>query len=196
VKDHLLQMALVRYDQFPGYLVPYHLAQTAIPTNAALPITMTLSDGTTVTLCDRMVAALGLMERMRLRRQWMLQLNDDVFVVSISATKMLFCENSLTLQRFLTSFMGVYLHGNTFFNHRSLSQQATFFEALMQSGQLFRTTQAINGNLDLSEVHATLVDWNWPDSLLWDDVPLWYNLNRPVILPPAGPDDEFIEPVT
>jgi hypothetical protein len=106
----------------------------------------------------------------------MLQLSDDVFVISIGATKLLFCENSLTLQRFVTSFHGVYLHGRALFSHRSLSQQATLFEALLQSGQLFKTTTAVNGNTDLTEVHAVLVDWNWPESALVDAATVRYTL--------------------
>ena len=171
-------MALVRAAQFPFYLTPDHLEPGNLPLNPTLPITLALSDGTTVTVCDQKVAALGLMETMRQRRQWMLQLSDDVFVLSIGATKLLFCENNLTLQRFVTSFHGVYLHGKTLFSHRRLSQQATFYEALLQSGQLFRTTQAVDSNLDLSEVHAALVDWNWPESFLSDELPIRYTIEE------------------
>ena len=169
-------MAQVRADQFPHYLIPAHLEPGMIPVNATTPVTLALSDGTTVTVADRLTAALGLMETMRQRRQWMLQLSDDVFVISIGATKLLFAENNLTMQRFVTSCHGVYLHGRTLFSHRSMSQQATLHEALLQSGQLFRTTQAVNGNPDLSEVHATLVDWWWPQTSLVDEVPLRYNI--------------------
>ena len=174
-------MALVNASQFSIYLTPD--GATGAPPNATLPITLTLSDGSTVTVADQKVAALGLMEAMRERRQWMLQLSDDVFVISIGATKLLFCENSQTLQRFVTSFHGVYLHGKTLFSHRSMSQQATLFEALLQSGQLFRTTTAVSGNEDLAEVHAVLVDWNWPNSSLWDLDAIRYIL-------PEIPDDQ------
>ena len=167
-------MALVRAADFPYYLVPEGGATP--PSSATIPITLTLSDGTTVTVCDQKVAALGLMEAMRRRRQWMLQLSDDVFVISIGATKMLFCENSLTLQRFVTSFHPVYINGNTLFSHRSLSQQATLYEALLQSGQLFRTTTAIAEARDLSEVNAVLVDWQWPNTFLLNLAPIRYTL--------------------
>ena len=102
----------------------------------------------------------------------MLQLSDDVFVVSIGATKLLFFENSLTLQRFVTSFHPVYVHGTTLFSHRSMSQQATLYEALLQSGQLYKTTSAINEARDLSEVNAVLVDWQWPNTYLVNLSPL------------------------
>ena len=169
-------MALVNASQFPSYLVPDGLNPGSTPPSATLPITLTLSDGPTVTVADRMVAALGHMEAMRQRRQWMLQLSDDVFVISIGATKLLFCENSLTLQRFVTSFHGVYLHGRTLFSHRSMSQQATLFKALLQSGQLFKTTTALNGSYDMTEINAVLVGWNWPNSHLVDLVVLRYTL--------------------
>ena len=97
VVDHQYQIALVIANQFPSYLVPD--SRESVPPDATLPITLTLSDGSTVTLADMKVATLGLMEAMRQRRQWRLQLSDDVFVISIGATKLLFCENSLTLQR-------------------------------------------------------------------------------------------------
>ena len=92
------------------------------------------------------MTALALKEAMRRRRQWMIQLSDDVFAISIGATKIMFCENSLTLQRWVASFHGVYLRGSTLFSHRNMSQPATLYEALLQSGQLFTTTAAINGN--------------------------------------------------
>ena len=55
-----------------------------------------------------------------------------------------------------------------------MSQQATLYEALLQSGQLFRTTVAINGNADFSEVNAVLLDWNWPNTLLVDNLAIRY----------------------
>ena len=165
-------MALVSAAQFNQYLNPE--GTTGPSLSATIPITLTLSDGSTITVADQKVAALSLMEAMRQRRQWMLQLSDDVFAVSIGATKIMFCENSLTLQRWLTSFHGVYLNGSTLFSHRSMSQQATLYEALLQSGQPFKSTTAINGNADLGEVHAALLDWYWPTSLLLDSPAIRY----------------------
>ena len=104
----------------------------------------------------------------------MIQHSDDVFAISIGATKMMLCENSLTLQRWVASFHGVYLHGSTLFSHRNMSQQSTLYDSLLQSGQLFRTTASINGNLDLGEVNAILLDWNWPDSRLVDTPAIRY----------------------
>ena len=104
----------------------------------------------------------------------MTQVSDDVFAISSGATKLMFCENSLTLRRWVTSFHGVYLHGSTLFSHRNMSQQATLYESLLQSGQLFRTTQSIVGNADRGEVHAGLLDWNWPASLLVDSLAIRY----------------------
>jgi hypothetical protein len=166
-------MALVTSAQFSVYLNPE--GTTGPPADAAQPVVLTLSDGQSVTVADAKTTALALMEAMRQRKQWMAQLSDDVFVISIGATKLMFCENSLTLQRFVTSFHGVYLHGSTLFSHRNMSQQATLYEALLQSGQLFKTTSAINGNADLGEVNAVLLDWNWPATLLVDTPAIRYS---------------------
>jgi hypothetical protein len=165
-------MALISAAQFSNYLNPD--GTVGPPANAATPVTLALSDGNTITIADQKVTALSLMEAMRQRRQWMIQLSDDVFAISIGATKIMFCENSLTLQRWVTSFHGVYLHGSTLFSHRNMSQQATLYESLLQSGQLFRTTQSIVGNADLGEVYAVLLDWYWPASLLVDSPAIRY----------------------
>ena len=61
-------------------------------------MTLALSDGGTVRVGDQKVTAMVLMEAMRQRKQWMIQLSDDVFAISIGATKLMFCENSLTLR--------------------------------------------------------------------------------------------------
>ena len=106
-------MALISAAQFSSYLNPD--GTVGPPANAATPVTLALSDGNTITIADQKVTALSLMEAMRQRRQWMIQLSDDVFAISIGATKIMFCENSLTLQRWVTSFHGVYLHGSTLF---------------------------------------------------------------------------------
>ena len=119
-------MALLNSSNFSNYLVPD--GATGPPANASQPVVMTLSDGTAVTIADSKVTCLALLEWMRARRIWMVQLSDDVFVASIGATKLMFCENSLTLQRWVTSFHGVYLHGSTLFAHRNLSSQATLYE--------------------------------------------------------------------
>ena len=147
---------------------------TGPPANASQPVVLTLSDGSAVTIADAKTTCLALMETMRLRKQWVLQLSDDVFAISVGATKMMVCENSLVLQRWVTSLHGVYLHGSTLFSHRNMSQQSTLYDSLLQSGQLLRTTVSINGNLDLGEVHVVLLDWNWPDSRLVDSPAIRY----------------------
>ena len=65
------------------------------------------------------------------------------------------------------------------FNHRSLSQQATLYEALLASGQLFKTTTRIDEAGHLSEVNAVLVDWNWPTTWLLDVPALRYEATAP-----------------
>ena len=165
-------MALINASQVSHYLNPD--GTTGAPPSATTAVTLTLSDGSVVAIADHKTTVLALMESMRLRKQWMVQLSDDVFCVSLGATKLLICENNLTNQRFVTSFHGVYINGTTLFSHRNNSQQATLYEALLQSGQLFRTTTAINGNTDLHEAHMVLLDWYWPNSLLVDSPAIRY----------------------
>ena len=81
----LIQTALISAAHFSVYLTPD--GTTGPPANATTPVTLALSDGSTVTVADQKVTALALMEAMRLRRQWMIQLSDDVFAISIGATK-------------------------------------------------------------------------------------------------------------
>ena len=86
-------MAVVKWSQFNRYVIPD--GENVAPSNPTRPTIMTLSDGSTVTVADQKIAALGLMEVMRERRQWMLQLSDDVFVISIGATKLLSSPSSV-----------------------------------------------------------------------------------------------------
>ena len=65
-------MALLSSSQFSHYLVPD--GATDPPANASQPVILTLSDGSAVTIADAKTTCLALMETMRLRRQWMLQL--------------------------------------------------------------------------------------------------------------------------
>ena len=60
-------MALASAAQFNHYLNPD--GTTGPPSNATIPITLTLSGGSTVTVADQKVTALSLMEAMRQRRQ-------------------------------------------------------------------------------------------------------------------------------
>ena len=80
-------MALISAAQFSTYLNPD--GTVGPPPNAATPVTLALSDGATLTIADQKVTALALMEAMRQRRQWMIQLSEDVFAISIGATKLL-----------------------------------------------------------------------------------------------------------
>ena len=68
----------------------------------------------------------------------------------------------------------MYLHGTTHFSHKNMSQQATLYEALLQSGQPFGTTAAIIGDAALGEVNAVLLDWNWPERLMVDSPAIRY----------------------
>ena len=120
-------MALITAAPFSSYLNPH--GATGPPANVTTPVTLALSDVSTVTVADQKVTALALMEAMRQRRQWVIQFSDDVFAISIGATKIMFCENSPTLQRWATSFHGVYLHCSTPFSHRNVPASHTLQSA-------------------------------------------------------------------
>jgi hypothetical protein len=167
-------MALVTNAQFHDYLTPQN--EVAPPAGAATPINLTLSDGTTILVFDRLDTAMSLMGAMRQRGQWILQLNDDVSVVSISATKLLLYENTLTNQKFITSYLPVYVQCDTRMFHRNLSQTATLWDALAQSGLCWRGVTTIATNADLLQASMLLVDWRYPNTVLDDAVPLRYLL--------------------
>ena len=95
-------MALITEGDFNVYEIPE--GQTAPPSNADLSIALALSDGTSVTVFDKKTTALNLLTSMRLRNQWLLQLSDDIMAISVSGTKILLLESSLTNQKLISSF--------------------------------------------------------------------------------------------
>ena len=167
-------MALVTSAQFNTYLTP--VGQTAPPPQYQLPINLGLSDGTSVLVFDRLTTALSLMEAMRLRGQWLLQLNDDIAVAAISATKLLLFENTLVNRRLITSYLPVYAQGDTRFYHRNLSQTAVAWDALAQSGLCWRGVNSVSSNADLTQANALVIDWYYPNTTLDDANAIRYTL--------------------
>jgi len=166
-------MALITEGDFNVYEIPE--GQTAPPSNADLSIALALSDGTSVTVFDYKITALGLLTSMRLRNQWLLQLSDDIMAISVSGTKLLLLESSLTNQKLISSFLPLYLHGQTRFAHRNLSQLATMYDALAQSGHCWKTATSVQTNAHLFEANALLIDWFYPTSVMDDATPIRYD---------------------
>ena len=166
-------MALVTEGDFSVYDIPE--GQAAPPTNPDLSISFPLSDGTSVTVFDKKTTALSLLTSMRIRNQWLLQLSDDIMAVSISGTKLLLLESSLTNQKLISSFLPLYLHGQTRFAHRNLSQLATMYDALAQSGHCWKTVTSVQTNAHLFEANALLIDCFYGVSVMDDATPIRYN---------------------
>ena len=166
-------MALVTESGFSVYDIPE--GQTAPPSNPDLSIALALSDGTSVTVFDKKTTALALLTSMRFRNQWLLQLSDDIMAVSISGTKLLLLESSFTNQKLISSFLPLYLHGQTRFAHRNLSQLATMYDALAQSGHCWKTVTSVQTNAHLFEANALLIDWYYGTSLMDDATPIRYD---------------------
>ena len=72
------------------------------PAHANDSVTLLLSDGNIVTVCDTVSTALKLLVCMRQNSQWQVLASDDVSVVSINAVKALVMENTITNQKLLT----------------------------------------------------------------------------------------------
>ena len=87
-------MAIISEADFNIYEVPE--GQTSPPTSPDVSVSLALSDGTSVTVFDKKTTALALLTSMRMRNQWMLQLSDDIMAISVSGTKLLLLESSLT----------------------------------------------------------------------------------------------------
>jgi hypothetical protein len=138
------------------------------PTGAGDPVSLTLSDGSSVQVFDNLDSALRCLEFMRQRNQWMLQASDDVTIVSVGSTKLLLLEMSLVNQRLLASFAPAYMGGQTRFLHRTMSQSLSLDDALQAVGFAKLSTAAYKGNFDLTQSPSPrilAVDWYFRSSV-------------------------------
>ena len=137
------------------------------PTGASDPVSLTLSDGSTVQVFDTLETALKCMEFMRLRNQWLLQASDDVAVVSVGGVKLLLMEQTLVNQKCLASFSPSYLGGHTRFLHRTMSQTLSLDDALQAVGFAKLSSAPWQGNYDLAQSPSPrilIVDWYFRSS--------------------------------
>ena len=177
-------MALFTASQFSG--VSYDLPDSGgAPANANDAVTLQLSDGNNVTVCDTLGTALKLLAYMRTNSQWQVLASDDVTVVSINAVKGLVLENTILNQKLLTQFLPTYIGDQVRFVHRTSSLVLSLTDALKSAGFCHTGSLPFANNLDLRTGGADmqLFDWNYKaspatsseGSLLNDGSPLRYD---------------------
>ena len=155
------------------------------PVHGNDPITLQLSDGTSLTVFDKLETALRLAFYMRGAKQWQVSAIEDVTIISANGgLKLLVLENTLQNQKLLTSFAACYTGDELLFQHRSMSSVLSLTDALRSVGFCVKGLPFSN-NLDLrlAGTGIQIVDFNYQnsvatsqeDSLLSDDTPLVYD---------------------
>ena len=179
------KMALFTASQFSS--VSYDLpVGGGAPANASDAVTLQLSDGNLVTVCDTVETALKLLTYMRTNSQWQVLASDDVTVVSISAVKGLVMENTITNQKLISSqYLPTYIGDQVRFVHRTSSLVVSLTDALKSVGFCHTSSLPFANNLDLrlGGANIQLFDWNYKaspatsseGSLLSDGTPLRYD---------------------
>ena len=158
---------------------------TGEPVHANGPITLQLSDGTSLTVFDKLTTALKLVAYMRGAKQWQVAASEDVTIVSANGgLKLLVLENTLQNQKLLSSFSAVYTGDELLFQHRSMSSVLSLTDALRSVGFCVKGLPFSN-NLDLrlAGTGIQLIDYNYKasvansqeGSLLGDGAPLVYD---------------------
>ena len=141
-------MALFTAAQFSG--VSYDLPEGGgAPANANDPVTLQLSDGSLVTVCDTVSTALKLLAYMRQNSQWQVLASDDVTVASINAVKALVLENTITNQKLLSQYLPTYIGDQVRFVHRTSSLVLSLTDALKSVGFCHTAALPFANNLDL-----------------------------------------------
>ena len=141
-------MALFTAAQFSG--VSYDLPEGGgAPANANDPVTLQLSDGSLVTVCDTLSMAFSLLAYMRQNSQWQVLASDDVTVASINAVKALVLENTITNQKLLSQYLPTYIGDQVRFVHRTSSLVLSLTDALKSVGFCHTAAFPFANNLDL-----------------------------------------------
>ena len=177
-------MALLSASQFAAISLPPLLVNgspVASPPHASDPVTLTLSSGSVVTVADSLTTLLKALRAMHLSHQWLLQLSPSVLLVSIAGTKALLLERTLTNEKLIQSYGSpLYTFGSVRFASRTSYETKDLAAALAAMGALLPTGTLLD-NIDLSVVHAKIVDWNFmanpsagQGSLMSDASPLVY----------------------
>ncbi len=160
-------MALFTEASFPATPFDRPLGVVGDPAHANDPVTLQLSDGTSVTVFDKLSTALRLARFMRQSGQWQIAASEDITIVSANGgIKLLVLENTLQNQKLLTSFVPVYTGDQLLFVHRSMSSVVSLTDALRNVGFCVRGLP-YNNNLDLrlGGTNIQLVDYRYQASL-------------------------------
>ena len=160
-------MALFTESQLSS--VAYDLPEntTGAPGHANDQVQLQFSDGSNVTVFDKLTTGLRLLTFMRTNAQWQVAANDDITIVSINAMKGLLLENTLINQKLLTSFLPTYIGDQVRFVHRTMSTVLSLTDALKSTGFCHpAATAPYNNNLDLrfASTGIQLFDWNYEAS--------------------------------
>ncbi len=133
---------------------------TGDPPHASDPITLQLSDGTSLTVFDKLTTALRLAAFMRRSKQWSVAASEDITIVSANGgLKLLLLENTLQNQKLLTSFAACYTGDELLFQHRTMSSVLSLTDALRSVGFCVKGLPYINTvDLRRSSTGIQLVD--------------------------------------
>jgi hypothetical protein len=160
-------MALFAEASFAATPYDNPLGVSGDPTHANDPVTLQLSDGTSVTVFNQMTTALRLAAFMRHSAQWQVAASEDITIVSANGgLKLLILENTLQNQKLISSFVPVYTGDQLLFVHRSMSSVLSLTDALRSVGFCVKGLP-YNNNLDLrlGLTGVQLADWNYKSSL-------------------------------
>ena len=113
------------------------------------PVTIILSSGLTETVFNDLDTALRCLNFMNSRKQYYMQVNDDIIVVNISGTKLMILETTMLNQKLLNSFNFIYTRGDVRGVHRNLSSIVSLTDALVFVGYKKSSTAQLNNNYDL-----------------------------------------------
>ena len=160
-------MALFTEASFAATPFDRPMGVVADPAHANDPVTLQLSDGTSITVFDKLTTALRLGRFMRESSQWQVAASEDITIVSANGgLKLLLLENTLQNQKLLTSFVPVYTGDQLLFVHRSMSSVMSLTDALRSVGFCVKDLP-YNNNLDLrlGLTGIQIVDYNYQASL-------------------------------
>ena len=112
-------------------------------------VTIVLSSGLTETVFNDLDTALRCLNFMNSRKQYYMQVNDDIMIVNISGVKLMILETTMLNQKLMNSFNFIYSRGDVRGVHRNLSNIVSLTDALVSVG--YKTSPAVqfNNNYDL-----------------------------------------------
>jgi hypothetical protein len=160
-------MALFTEASFAATPYDRPLGVSADPANGNDPVVLQLSDGTSITVFDKLTTALRLARFMRENSQSSVAASEDITIVSANGgLKLMLLENTLQNQKLMSSCVPVYTGDQLLFVHRNMSSVMSLTDALRSVGFCVKTLP-YNNNLDLrlAETGIVIADYNYKASL-------------------------------